>query len=498
MGKNFKATSKLTAKFLIALLVVQAALFAFTAFGATSGSATIKKGTADAGSNIAAFVSATAGIPITLTGVLDAGATSATEKANTWTSSAPAVATATYATTGATVTITPLLAGLGQTTTITLLNKLSGKTDTVDVTVYRKLTAFTLTATTLKIQKGQSAQIKIATITPNDATVSSTTYTSSTTKVLANTTDGLNTVAGAVYGAVVGTSVVTVKSFLPDGTFLTKTVSVTVTEPVQTVVIKKGIATPTALGIDATKTISLTGTVTPTGATYKTLKWTSSNEAYATVSATGAVYGKIAGIGQTVTITATALDTLNSAADSVTFTVYRPMKSAVLSKSTLNMKIGGTKDVSAFTVITPADASIDPTTYSSSAISVATVDANGVVTAVGGGKATITVNINRHDGTKQFKINVIVSTASTSITLRPSTLTLKQFESKALSVTFAPTTVTYKKIDYTTSDASVAFVNPRTGVVTAVAPGIATITATPSNGGTVGKTDVTVTAIVED
>ena len=60
--------------------------------------------------------------------------------------------------------------------------------------------------------------------------------------------------------------------------------------------------------VAAGKAITLKASVSPAKATVKTLKWTSSNTKYATVSTAGKVTGKKAGKGKTVTITATATD----------------------------------------------------------------------------------------------------------------------------------------------------------------------------------------------
>jgi uncharacterized protein YjdB len=510
MGKQFKATSKLTAKFLVVIMVLQAALFSFTAFGADAGTVEIKKLTAangaDAGTNIAMFLNAagTAGVPYTLAAKIDAGATTLAEKANTWTSSDESVATATYtAATGYTVTILPKVAGLGLTTMITLRNTKSGITDTVNVTVYKKLTAYTIVPT-LKVVKGYTAQIAAATnILPSGATVSSTTYTIPDLQKQYATVDS----DGLVTALKKGSATVTIRKYLPDGTSIPKTITVTVTEPVQTVVIKKALDSPTVLGIDASKTIALTGVVGPIEATDKTLSWTSSDPTWVKVSVTGAVYAYPAGIGKTVTITATALDSLLGAKDSVTFTVYKGVTSITLPKSTLAMKIGATKDISGFGLVLPVDADIISREYSIKTGSVTgtaiTVDPQtGIITAGNGsGKATVLITIKVHDAlTKVLSLVVTVSPASTGVTLAPATVTMKQFETKALAATFLPKTpaVTFKKIDYTTSDAAVAFVNPRTGVVTAVGTGTATITGTPVNGGTAGSVSVTVTAAIED
>ena len=61
--------------------------------------------------------------------------------------------------------------------------------------------------------------------------------------------------------------------------------------------------------VKAGKSLNLKATVTTTGnSANKTLKWSSSNTKYATVSKNGKVSAKKAGKGKTVTITAKATD----------------------------------------------------------------------------------------------------------------------------------------------------------------------------------------------
>ena len=63
------------------------------------------------------------------------------------------------------------------------------------------------------------------------------------------------------------------------------------------------------VSVQAGKTLKLKATVTTTGkSANKTLKWTSSNTKYATVSKCGKVKAKQAGKGKKVTITAMATD----------------------------------------------------------------------------------------------------------------------------------------------------------------------------------------------
>lgn len=81
------------------------------------------------------------------------------------------------------------------------------------------------------------------------------------------------------------------------------TASATFTAPVTKVKLNK-----TKAALAAGKSLKLKATVSPSVATNKKVKWTSSNTKYATVNSAGKVTAKKAGIGKTVKITAAATD----------------------------------------------------------------------------------------------------------------------------------------------------------------------------------------------
>ncbi|AGF57396.1 putative repeat protein (TIGR01451 family) [Clostridium saccharoperbutylacetonicum] len=119
----------------------------------------------------------------------------------------------------------------------------------------------------------------------------------------------------------------------------------------------------------------LTATIAPSGAT---VTWTSSDSSIGTVDSTGKVTGVAEG---TCTITATTPDGLTA---TCTVTVTKENKSISLNKSTTNLTIDDSETLIATT--TPAGINVK---WSSSDTSVATVDSNGKVTAIGTGIATI-------------------------------------------------------------------------------------------------------------
>ena len=160
-----------------------------------------------------------------------------------------------------------------------------------------------------------------------------------------------------------------------------------------------------------------------------------------------------------------------------------------LNKNTTTIKVGGTETLTA--TVEPANATNKAVTWSSDNISVATVDANGLVTAVAEGSATITVTTE--DGSKTASCTVTVTTATvpvTGVTLDPTSLTLDVNQTAPLTATITPSDATNQNVTWTSDNPSVATVSG--GVVTAVAPGEATITATTADGGFAATCTVTV------
>ena len=138
------------------------------------------------------------------------------------------------------------------------------------------------------------------------------------------------------------------------------------------------------------QTVQLTATINPEDAADKTLVW-SSDVDFVTVDQNGLVTVVAPGEGM-VTITATAT---NGVSGSCYFSAYIEDPNAItvtLNKWVLDIEyVGETFQLEA--IVTPADAEV-VITWSSSDETVATVDENGLVTAVGVGEADITVYVN--------------------------------------------------------------------------------------------------------
>ena len=155
-----------------------------------------------------------------------------------------------------------------------------------------------------------------------------------------------------------------------------------------------------------------------------------------------------------------------------------------LNKTMLVLYTGDSETLKA--TVAPANATFKYVTWKSSNPTVATVDANGKVTAKSLGMADITVTTEDGGYTATCRVGVQRRPAGdvsvTGVTLNKTTLTLSKGASETLTATIAPTNATNKKVTWTSSDPAVATVDA-SGKVTGVAKGTATITVTTEDGG---------------
>ena len=246
----------------------------------------------------------------------------------------------------------------------------------------------------------------------------------------------------------------------------------------------------TSLTLPEGESQTLVATVTPENATRKKVNWSSSDETVATVDKGGNVTAVMAG---TATITATTVDGNKTATCAVTVNpkVY-PVTDVTLDKITLTMTEGDTLALVA--TIAPENATNKDVTWSSSDGTVATVDHGGKVTAVTAGTATITVTTA--DGNKTATCAVTVNPKVypvTGVSLDKITLTLTEGDTLALVATITPENATNKDVTWSSSDGTVATVD-KSGKVTAVKAGTATITVTTLDGGFSATCKVTITS----
>lgn len=149
-----------------------------------------------------------------------------------------------------------------------------------------------------------------------------------------------------------------------------------------------------------------------------------------------------------------------------------------LDMSELHLKKGESASLKA--TIFPENASDKSLKWGTSDASVATVDANGGVEAVGNGEATIFVSSS--DGGFTAYCNVIVSTPVAGLSLDPTEFTLETIGgSFTIKPVITPEDATDASVVWKSADSKIVSVTSD-GTVTAVGPGTTTVTATTNDG----------------
>ena len=275
---------------------------------------------------------------------------------------------------------------------------------------------------------------------------------------------------GVVTAIAVGEANITATT--TDGTNLSASCKVTVIPTLaETITLNQ-----TAVSLKATETAELSVNILPATTTNKAVTWKSQNEAVATVDTNGVVTA--IAVGET-TITVTTADGSNLSATCKVTVVPTPAASITLNTTAVTLK--ATETATLTTTILPATTTNKAVTWKSDNEAIATVDANGVVTAIAVGEATITATTT--DGTNlsaTCKVTVEQTFAS-SISLDKTTISLKATESETLKATILPATTTNQAVTWKSDNEAIATVDAN-GVVTAHEVGVATITATTTDG----------------
>jgi uncharacterized protein YjdB len=402
------------------------------------------------------------------------GATWATGNADIATVSAAGVVTAVGA---GTVTITGTIEGANGTATV-IVNRPPAVTARVEVTPQ-----------TATIVTGGAQTFTAAAFDGDGAQRSGRTFVWTTSSAAIATVDD----AGAVRGAGPGTATITAT----DGT-VSGSATITVLAPPPAPVARVAV-TPAARTLEIGQTVGLTAAASDAAGNVQDgrgpASWTSSNPAVATVSGAGLVTAVGAG-------SATVTGTIEGVNGTATITVNpppppppAPVARVTVTPASRTLEIGQTVGLAA----APLDAAGNPLTGRGSAVwtsgnpAVATVNAAGVVTAVGAGTVTITGTIENVAGTATVTVNappppapvarVDVSGSPALAIGATAQLTATPFDAAGTRLDGRPAAT------WSTSSAAVATVSAA-GLVTAVGAGSATITATIE--GVNGATTITV------
>ena len=385
---------------------------------------------------------------------------SATNKQIEWSSSNPQVASVTdglvVANTVGTATITATIRNA-------TLN--GDRSITIPVRVLRKIDSISVSPSNITLVYGTSeAEANLeATILPDNAEQDKTiTWRSSDDSVVTVSQNGKITAVAK------GTATITAN--LSNG--MAATCEVTVFVPITTYEVTNG--TEIELYKDQTHTIE-TRILPNDPSVSKVINWTSDDDTIATVSSNGTVTA--VGFG-TTTIRGTLEDDEEV---TVSIKVIRPINNVTISQRTLTLDRGDSQNDHATLSLSidPPEADGNKTVqWRSSDDTVATVDENGLVTAVGNGTATITGYIDneyvQEEKSDSCEVTVVGIISSISI-LEGSEINVTKGRTVQLQTSIFPDNPTETPtLTWSSTDTSVATVNSY-GVVTGKDRGDATI-----------------------
>ncbi len=288
-----------------------------------------------------------------------------------------------------------------------------------------------------------SVDNKIATVTSNGL-VTGVNY--GTTKIIATAVDGTNTVVNVI---------------VQEKNIRVKSISIDQDD----------------FSINVGSTRSLSVTIKPSDATNQGVSWTSSNSNVVAVNSNGDVKGISPGIA---TITAKTIDGKYTSSIKILVNATKNNDSVKDIKLTYNKShvvIGKSLYIKAEVI--PPDASDQELTWSTNDKKIATVSSDGNVYGKGEGIAIITVT-SKTGVTKSVSL-IVTAIPVSSIKLSDSNRKINIGEEYPLIATISPADASYKTIKWTSSNSSILSVNEK-GLVTPHKVGIATITATTTNG----------------
>jgi len=362
--------------------------------------------------------------------------------------------------------ITAVSAG---TTTITATTANNLVAD-IEVTVEQPVEGVSLNYKSQTVLVGANFDLK-AVIEPSKATNERVTWSSDDSSIASVSA------AGTVTGVTAGTTLVTCTTV--EGGYKASCV-VIVKEPVTSLSINKK---NKKTGIK--KSFKIVATVNSDAATNSKVSWSSTNNKICRISNISAdgntVTVKTLRKGKAEIICRTTDGSKLSASCNVT--VVKLVTNISLNKSYVRLLEG--KNVKLKAKVKPAKATQKKVTWTSDNPDVAFVNANGKVLALKEGDATITAVTGDYkiNGKKNAvcKISVYAKIPATSILTGQKDLTMIRGAKETISATVTPTDTT-DSLKFISDNPRVAQVNKKTGTVTAVSTGVATITITASSG----------------
>ena len=324
------------------------------------------------------------------------------------------------------------------------------------------VTSIGLSQTTASMLPQTTIQLN-TTYLPINATDTTTTWNS-------NNGNATVTQSGLVTGITPGTSVITARS----GS-VTASCIITIIIPVTSIDIS---LSTILLSIGSSKVV--TTTILPANAGGKVISWTSANASIASVSSTGMIKGLSAG---TTTITAQC----QTKTTSLSVTVSVPIQSITLNNMNITLNRGSTYTPVVMTQ--PINVNQSLITWKSMMPNIATVTADGLITAVSNGTTMITALAQ--NGSKTASMIVRVLTSVSSITLNTSGISVRMNATSQLTATLMPQGVSNPMITWSSSQPAIASVT-NNGLVRGMMRGTAIITAITANGSLTARCTVSV------
>lgn len=341
--------------------------------------------------------------------------------------------------------------------------------DTCEFYVNQPVTSVVLDYTDVTLKINDTFRLS-AEVKPEDATNKELWWSSSNTDVVKVDETGLITATGS------GNATVIVQSA---DSGVIDVCNVSVYQPVETVTMNTH-----NISVKKGTIFWLNAVAGPDNAVNKTIIWSSSDESIATVDATGMVTAVSPG---ECTIIATSQDT--GVTDKCVVTVTEPVTGIYLNATEARIYTG--EKFVIIPTVEPVDANDKSVTYVSSDPSVATVDANGIVTGVTGGNAIILVTTVERGLVASMKVTVYEFVSN--ITINNSSKYINHGVTRRLTATVSPKTATNQGVRWSSSNPSIIKVS-HNGNITAVGYGTAVITATALDGSGISAS-VTITSV---
>ena len=333
------------------------------------------------------------------------------------------------------------------------------------VAVYQPVTRISLTTEEKSVAVGKTVSLTAA-ILPENATLKKVSWASSDERIAVVDENG--NVTGVKRGSV------RITAMTKDGSNIRANYSIKVVQNPESITLPGSEMT-----VDVGRKAPCKATVEPKDTDDKKVIWTSSDESIATVNKSGQITG--VSIGDcTITCTSEALDSVSA---SITVHVQQPVRKLTFNGKVAYAYVGEGTQLG--WTIEPDNATNKTLDFKSSKEMIATVDANGIVTGVKGGKTAITAMTT--DGSKRkAQITVQVGEHVTGVQMVRNHAYIDPGETATAGANIEPKDALNKNMTWVSSDPNIVTASGNTNhkmKLHGVNYGDAVITGTTEDGG---------------